>query len=46
MGTGCFITIVATFLQCFPPASNPVPAFMAGRVLIGMGQAFAIGLSH
>ncbi|CEL02066.1 general substrate transporter [Aspergillus pseudodeflectus] len=42
MGTGCFITIVATFLQCFPPASNPVPAFMAGRVLIGMGQALAI----
>ncbi|KAL3490762.1 general substrate transporter [Aspergillus germanicus] len=42
MGTGCFLTIVATFLQCFPPASNPVPAFMAGRVLIGMGQALAI----
>ncbi|KAL2826758.1 general substrate transporter [Aspergillus pseudoustus] len=42
MGIGCGITVVATFIQCFPPASNPVPAFMAGRVLIGMGQALAI----
>ncbi|KAL4868445.1 hypothetical protein BDV12DRAFT_209248 [Aspergillus spectabilis] len=42
MGVGCFITIVATFMQCFPPANNPVPAFMAGRVLIGCGQALAI----
>ncbi|KAL2819548.1 general substrate transporter [Aspergillus cavernicola] len=42
MGIGCFITCIATFMQCFPPASNPVPAFMAGRVLIGAGQALAI----
>lgn len=43
MGIGCFITIIATFMQCFPPANNAVPVFMAGRVLIGCGQAFAIG---
>lgn len=43
MGIGCFITIIATFMQCFPPRSSAVPVFMAGRVLIGCGQALAIG---
>ncbi|KAB8217943.1 general substrate transporter [Aspergillus novoparasiticus] len=42
MGIGCFYTIIATLMQCFPPANNAVPVFMAGRVLIGCGQAFAI----
>jgi MFS family permease len=41
MAFGCAITVVATFIQCFAPYHN-LGCFMAGRVLIGAGQAFAI----
>jgi hypothetical protein len=35
------ITVVATFLQAFPPARGALPCFMVGRVFIGVGSAFA-----
>jgi len=40
MGLGCFITIIATFIQTFSP--RQIGAFMAGRVLIGFGQGMAL----
>jgi hypothetical protein len=42
MGIGCMITVVATFLQAFPPAKGRLACFMVGRVFIGVGTAFAI----
>ncbi|KAI1265761.1 sugar transporter [Xylariaceae sp. FL1019] len=41
MGLGCFITIIATFLQTFAPYHN-LGAFIGGRVLIGVGQGLAL----
>jgi uncharacterized membrane protein len=41
MGLGCMITVVATFLQTFPPAKGTLACFMVGRVFIGVGTAFA-----
>ncbi|KAI0398368.1 sugar transporter [Xylariaceae sp. FL0594] len=41
MGLGCFITIVATFIQAFAPYHN-IGAFIGGRVLIGVGQGLAL----
>jgi sugar porter (SP) family MFS transporter len=43
MGIGCFLTIIATFMQCFAPRHG-MGTFMAGRVIIGAGQALAIGM--
>jgi hypothetical protein len=43
MGVGCFLTIIATFMQCFAPRHG-LGTFMAGRVIIGAGQALAIGM--
>lgn len=41
MGVGCFITIIATFLQTFAPYHN-LGCFIGGRVLIGIGQGMAL----
>lgn len=41
MGIGCFITIVATFIQAFSP-QHKLGVFMFGRVLIGIGQGIAL----
>ncbi|KIH92480.1 hypothetical protein SPBR_02648 [Sporothrix brasiliensis 5110] len=41
MGVGCFITIVATFMQTFAPYHN-LGCFIGGRVLIGLGQGMAL----
>lgn len=34
---GCLIVIFGSLLQSFPPASNPLPMYLAGRFLIGCG---------
>jgi MFS family permease len=41
MGIGCFITIIATFIQCFSP-HHKIGVFIFGRVLIGIGQGIAL----
>lgn len=41
MGTGCFITIVATLVQTFSP-HHGIGVFIFGRVLIGVGQGMAL----
>lgn len=41
MGVGCFITIIATFIQCFAP-HHKIGVFIFGRVLIGLGQGIAL----
>ena len=41
MMIGCFITIIATFMQTFAPY-HKLGVFIAGRVLIGMGQGMAL----
>lgn len=41
MGIGCFVTIIATFMQAFAPR-HQIGCFIAGRVLIGLGQGMAL----
>lgn len=41
MGIGCFITIVASFVQAFAP-HHGIGVFIFGRVLIGIGQGIAL----
>lgn len=41
MAVGCVCVIAATFMQAFSPRGNIGP-FMAGRVLIGIGQGIAL----
>ena len=41
MAIGCFVTIIATFIQTFAPF-HQLGAFIAGRVLIGVGQGMAL----
>jgi len=41
MGIGCFITVIATFMQTFAPRGK-LGVFIAGRVLIGIGQGTAL----
>lgn len=41
MGTGCFLVIVATFVQAWSPQGN-IGAFLAGRCIIGIGQGIAL----
>jgi hypothetical protein len=43
MGIGCFLTIVATFMQTFAPAHN-LGVFIGGRVIIGLGQGIALSM--
>ncbi|TEY74210.1 hypothetical protein BOTCAL_0075g00120 [Botryotinia calthae] len=41
MAIGCFLTIVATFIQTFSPRGQ-LGCFIAGRVIIGLGQGVAL----
>ncbi|KAL5373957.1 hypothetical protein PMIN06_012167 [Paraphaeosphaeria minitans] len=41
MATGAALVIIATFMQCFSPRGN-VGVFIAGRVVIGLGQGLAL----
>jgi MFS family permease len=41
MAFGAFLTIIATFMQAFAPY-NTFGVFIAGRVLIGIGQGIAL----
>ena len=41
MASGAAFVIVATFMQCFAPQGN-IGCFIAGRVLIGIGQGLAL----
>ncbi|KAK4093869.1 hypothetical protein Purlil1_2203 [Purpureocillium lilacinum] len=41
IGIGCFVTIVATFMQTFAPY-RALGCFIAGRVLVGLGQGIAL----
>ena len=41
MGIGCFLTIIATFIQTFSPKGK-LACFIAGRVIIGLGQGIAL----
>lgn len=44
MGIGCFVTIIATFVQTFAPRGK-LGVFIFGRVLIGIGQGTALSMS-
>lgn len=41
---GCFVTIIAAFMQCFAP-KGVLGCFIAGRVIIGIGQGIALSMS-
>lgn len=41
MAVGCFVTIIAAFIQAFSPKGK-LGVFILGRVLIGMGQGTAL----
>ncbi|PQE11144.1 sugar transporter protein [Rutstroemia sp. NJR-2017a BVV2] len=41
MAIGCFITIIATFIQTFSPRGQ-LGCFIGGRVVIGLGQGIAL----
>ena len=41
MATGSLAVIIATFIQCFSPRGN-IGCFIAGRVIIGIGQGLAL----
>ena len=41
MFVGCFLTIIATFMQTFTPF-HKVGVFIGGRVIIGVGQGIAL----
>jgi predicted MFS family arabinose efflux permease len=41
MATGAFLTIIATFMQTFAPYDT-FGVFVAGRVIIGIGQGIAL----
>jgi MFS family permease len=34
---GCVIVLLGALIQSFPPADNPVPMYLAGRFIIGIG---------
>lgn len=43
MAIGCFVTVVATFIQTFSPRGQ-LGCFIAGRVIIGLGQGVALSM--
>lgn len=43
MGIGCFLTVIATFIQAFAPRHN-IGAFIGGRAIIGLGQGIALSM--
>ena len=44
MAAGAVLVIIATFMQCFAPRGN-IGVFIAGRVVIGLGQGLALSRS-
>ncbi|KAK6526645.1 hypothetical protein TWF694_005226 [Orbilia ellipsospora] len=42
MFCGAFVVFFSTFIQAFAPAGHGIGAFIAGRALVGAGQALAI----
>lgn len=45
MATGSVLVIIATFMQAFSPRGN-IGVFIAGRVIIGLGQGLALSRFH
>lgn len=45
MAIGAALTIIATFMQTFAP-QHGFGCFIAGRVLIGLGQGIALSRCH
>ena len=45
MGLGAILVIISTLLQTFAPKGN-IGMFMAGRVIIGVGQGLALSKSR
>jgi MFS family permease len=45
MAVGAALVIVATFMQTFAPRGN-IGVFIAGRVIIGIGQGLALSKLH
>lgn len=43
MAAGAILVIIATFMQCFAPRGN-IGVFIAGRVVIGLGQGLALSM--
>ncbi len=43
MGVGCFLVIIATFVQTFSPWGK-IGWFIFGRVIIGTGQGLALSM--
>ncbi|KAF6836356.1 sugar transporter [Colletotrichum musicola] len=41
MAIGCFVTVIATLMQTFTP-HHKIAVFIAGRVVIGLGQGVAL----
>jgi predicted MFS family arabinose efflux permease len=44
MGLGAILIIISTLLQTFSPRDN-IGMFMAGRIIIGVGQGLALSKS-
>ena len=44
MAIGCVLVIIATFMQTFSPYHS-IACFIAGRVIIGIGQGIALSKS-
>lgn len=38
---GCLFVILGALIQSFPPASNPVPMYLAGRFFVGFGSTIS-----
>ena len=45
MIAGSTLVIIATFMQCFAPRGK-IGVFIAGRVVIGLGQGLALSMSN
>jgi MFS family permease len=45
MATGAVLVIIATFIQAFAPKGK-IGVFIAGRVIIGLGQGLALSKSE
>lgn len=45
MALGSILVIIATFMQCFSPKGE-IGVFIAGRVVIGLGQGLALSMSN